>query len=120
RFKQGQLIFQREGFCITCHQAEGKGLPNSGFPPLAGSRWVLNDDARLIKLTLNGLHGPIEVLGKKYPGQVPMTPFGGLLNDEEVAAVLTYVKHSFVNEGTPVVADDVKPNRGAIADKKGF
>src|SRR5690606_4323632 len=66
-YKQGQLIFQREGFCITCHQADGKGLPNSGFPPLAGTRWVLDDDTRLIKLTLKGLHGPIEVQGKKYP-----------------------------------------------------
>jgi hypothetical protein len=32
------------------------------------------------------------VLLKKYPGQIPMTPFGGMLNDEEVAAVLTYAK----------------------------
>src|SRR5690606_28176013 len=120
RYKKGQLIFQREGFCITCHQADGKGLPNSGFPPLAGTRWVLDDDTRLIKLTLNGLHGPIEVLGKKYPGQVPMTPFGGLLNDEEMAAVLTYVKNAFGNKGTPINAEQVKAIRTAIADKTGF
>lgn len=119
-FKQGKLIFQREGFCITCHQADGKGLPNSGFPPLSGTHWVLDNDARLIKLTLNGLHGPIEVQGKEYPGQVPMTPFGGLLNDEEVAAVLTYVKNAFGNQGTPIEADQVKTIRAAIADKKGF
>lgn len=120
RYKQGQLIFQREGFCITCHQADGKGLPNSGFPPLVGTRWVLGDDARLIKLTLKGLHGPIEVKGEKYPGQVPMTPFGGMLNDEEVAAVLTYVKNAFGNKGAPIDADQVKAIRAAIADKKGF
>ncbi|HWK98583.1 MAG TPA: cytochrome c, partial [Parapedobacter sp.] len=83
-------------------------------------RWVLDDDARLIKLTLNGLHGPIEVLGKKYPGQVPMTPFGGLLNDEEMAAVLTYVKNAFGNKGTPINAEQVKAIRTAIADKTGF
>ncbi len=120
RYKQGQLIFQREGFCITCHQADGKGLPASGFPPLAGTRWVLGDDVRLIKLTLNGLHGPIEVLGEKYPGQVPMTPFGGLLDDEGVAAVLTYVKNSFGNTGTPISPEQVKAVRAAIAGKKGF
>lgn len=120
RYKKGELIFQREGFCITCHQADGKGLPNSGFPPLAGTRWVLGDDTRLIKLTLNGLHGPMEVLGKKYPGQVPMTPFGGLLNDEEIADVLTYVKNAFGNKGKTVDAEHVKTVREAIADKKGF
>ena len=120
RFKRGQLIFQRDGYCITCHQADGKGLPNSGFPPLAGSRWVLEDDARLIKLTLNGLHGPIEVLGQQYPGQVPMTPFGGLLDDEGIADVLTYVKNAFGNQGTPINAAQVAAIREAIADKKGF
>ena len=29
--------------------------------------------------------GPIEVLGRKYPGQVPMTPFEHMLNDEEIS-----------------------------------
>ena len=35
----------------------------------------------------------VGVLDKKYPGQVPMTPFAGMLNDEDVAAVLTYVRN---------------------------
>lgn len=118
QYKQGQLIYNQEGFCVTCHQADGKGLDASGFPPISGTRWVLEDDERLIKLTLKGLQGPIEVLGKAYPGQVPMTPFGGLLNDEEVAAVLTYVKNSFGNKGTPISANQVKIIRDATADKR--
>ncbi|PPL03633.1 PVC-type heme-binding CxxCH protein [Parapedobacter indicus] len=118
-FKKGQLLYAQDGFCETCHQADGKGLPSSGFPPLAGSPWLDSDD-RLIKLTLKGMQGPMELLGHKYPGQVPMTPFGGLLNDEEVAAVLTYVKNSFGNTGTPVNPEKVKAIRAAIADKKGF
>src|SRR5690606_32104676 len=76
QYKKGQLIYSREGFCVTCHQADGKGLDASGFPPLTDTRWVLDDDERLIKITLKGLQGPIEVSGKEYPGQVPMTPFG--------------------------------------------
>lgn len=118
QYKQGQLIYNQEGFCVTCHQADGKGLDASGFPPIAGTRWILDDDERLIKLTLKGLQGPIEVLGKSYPGQVPMTPFGGLLNDEEVAAVLTYVKNSFGNKGEPIKASQVKAIRDATVDKK--
>jgi len=118
-YKKGQLLYAKDGFCETCHQPDGKGLPSSGFPPLAGSPWLDNDD-RLIKLTLKGLQGPVEVLGHQYPGQVPMTPFGGLMNDEEVAAVLTYVKNSFGNKGTSVNPEKVKAIRAAIADKKGF
>ncbi len=118
-YKQGELIYARDGFCITCHQADGKGLPSSGFPPLAGSPWLDNDD-RLIKLTLNGLLGPMKLMGHEYTGQVPMTPFAGLLNDEETAAVLTYVKNAFGNQGAPVSPDKVKAIRAAIADRKGF
>src|SRR5690606_8545613 len=52
-YKKGQLLYAKDGFCVTCHQADGKGLPGSGFPPLAASPWLDNDD-RLIKLTLHG------------------------------------------------------------------
>jgi len=119
-FVKGKEIYEREGYCITCHQPDGKGLDPSGFPPLAGTDWVLGDEERLIKLTLHGLMGPIEVLGKTYPGQVPMTPFGGLLNDEEVAAVLTYVRNAFGNKAAVVSPEKVKAVRVATADKKGF
>ena len=120
QYKNGALIYQKEGFCITCHQANGKGLDASGFPPLDKSPWVLENDDRLIKLTLKGLIGPIEVSGKKYPGQVPMTPFGEMLKDQEVADVLTYVKNSFGNKGNPISADQVKKIRESIKNKKGF
>lgn len=118
-YKKGQLLYAQDGFCSTCHQPNGKGLPSSGFPPLAASPWLDNDE-RLIKLTLNGLQGPMEVSGQQYAGQVPMTPFGGLLDDEGVAAVLTYVKNSFGNKGAAVDPEKVKAIRAAIADKKSF
>ena len=120
QFKRGASLYQRDGFCITCHQADGKGLDISGFPPLEKSAWVHGNEDRLIKLTLNGLMGPIEVNGKKFPGQVPMTPFGGMLNDQEVADVLTFVRNSFGNKGAAVSPEKVKEIRASIKDKKGF
>lgn len=120
QFKRGAALYARDGFCITCHQPDGKGLDASGFPPLNGSRWVTGSQERLIKLTLNGLLGPIEVKGKKYPGQVPMTPFGAMLTDQEVADVLTYVRNSFGNQASAVSPDKVKEIRAAIEDKQGF
>ena len=74
----------------------------------------------MIKLTLNGLHGPIEVKGRKYPGLVPMTPFKGLLNDEEIAAVLTYVRNSFGNKASVIKPEMVKKIRAATASQAGF
>ncbi|MGV3639460.1 MAG: PVC-type heme-binding CxxCH protein [Adhaeribacter sp.] len=117
---KGKALYAREGACITCHQADGKGLTASGFPPLTGTEWVLGNEDRLIKLVLHGLQGPIEVAGKKYPGQVPMTPFGGMLKDDEVAAVLTYVRNSFGNKAPAVTPEKVKAVREATKNKTGF
>ncbi|MBC7922300.1 MAG: c-type cytochrome [Ferruginibacter sp.] len=119
-FVQGKAIYAREGFCITCHQPDGIGLSASGFPPIAGTKWVTGNDERLIKLVLNGLHGPIEVLGQKYAGQVPMTPFGGMLKDDEVAAVLTYVRNSFGNQASAIAPEKVKEVRAATKAKTSF
>jgi mono/diheme cytochrome c family protein/glucose/arabinose dehydrogenase len=116
----GKEIYAREGYCMTCHQADGGGLSASQFPPLAGTKWVQGDEERLIKLTLNGLYGPIKVLDREYGGQVPMTPFGGMLNDEEIAAVLTYVRNSFGNQAPAVSPEKVKEVRAATAEKTGF
>ena len=117
---QGSEVYAREGHCITCHQGNGKGLPDSGFPPLAGTRWVTGNSDRLIKLTLKGLMGPIEVLGKKYPGQVPMTPFEHMLKDDEIAAVLTFVRNSFGNKASPVTIEHVARIRNDYKSKLGL
>jgi mono/diheme cytochrome c family protein/sugar lactone lactonase YvrE len=119
-FNKGKTIYAKEGYCTTCHQPDGKGLTSSGFPPLTGTKWVTGSDERLIKVVLKGLLGPIEVAGVKYPGQVPMTPFGGLLKDDEVAAVLTYVRNSFGNKGPAISAEKVKKVRAETESKKDF
>jgi mono/diheme cytochrome c family protein len=106
-FVQGAEIFNREAHCVTCHQENGKGLPDSGLPPLVQSAWVTGDPDRLIKLTLKGLMGPIEVNGRKYPGQVPMTPFENLLKDDEIASVLTYTRNAFGNKASAIQQRDV-------------
>ena len=99
---------------------DGNGLSASGFPPLAGTPWVNGSEERLIRIVLNGMIGPIEVRGQKYAGQVPMTPFGGLLSDEEIAAVLTYVRNSFGNTASAITADQVKKVRYDSRAKSGF
>ena len=119
-YEKGFEIYHKDGYCGTCHQGDGNGLTASGFPPLAGTKWVLGDEERLIKLTLKGLYGPIKVLDKDYPGQVPMTPFEGLLNDEEVAAVLTYIRNDWKNKASVILPETVAKVRASISDKKGF
>jgi mono/diheme cytochrome c family protein len=92
------------------------------YPPLAKSEW-LDDDERLIKLTLKGLWGPIEVAGQHYDpskGVPPMMGFGEMLNDIELAAVLSYVRQSFGNDGELVTADAVRKVREETKDRVNF
>ncbi len=119
-FVQGEKVYHREGFCVTCHQPDGNGLSASQFPPLTNTKWVVGNEERLIKLTLKGMMGPLKLHGKTYPGQVPMTPFGGMLSDKEVASVLTYVRNSFGNRAAPITPEKVKEVREMISDKEGF
>ena len=119
-FVLGKEIYAREGFCGTCHQMDGGGLTASQFPPLRGTPWVTGSPERMIKIVLKGIMGPIEVAGREYPGQVPMTPYEGMLNDTEIAAVLTYVRNSFGNQASPISPDLVKKVREEVKDKEGF
>ena len=114
-------VFNRDAHCSTCHQPNGLGLPNI-YPPLTDPDWIDNDE-RLIKIALKGLWGPIEVGGKAYDptkGVPPMMGFAGLLNDEELAAVLSYVRQSFGNDGKFVSPEKVGEVRAATADRVNF
>nr|WP_256534290.1 PVC-type heme-binding CxxCH protein [Lewinella sp. JB7] len=114
----GEEIYGQEGYCGTCHQENGKGLAATGYPPLAGSPWVTGSPERLIKLVMHGMYGPIDVLGKHYEGQVPMTAYGGLMSDEEMAAVLTYVRNSFGNTASMIKPEQIDAVRTVTAGRK--
>jgi len=119
-FKLGKSLYHEEGNCTTCHQMDGKGVIASGFPPLVNSEWVLGDNKKLIKITLNGLMGPIKILGKDYEGKVPMLGYKSLMTDEEIAAVLSYIRNSFGNKAVPIQPSEVKKIREETRDKKGY
>ena len=114
QFSAGWDIYHEDGSCVTCHQKNGKGLRPSGFPPLMDSEWVLDDPEILARILLKGLIGPIEVNDWEYPGQVPMTPYENILDDEQMAAVMTYVRNAFSNRASAVTADFVAGVRAKV------
>ncbi|MEO5998261.1 MAG: c-type cytochrome [Chitinophagaceae bacterium] len=89
-------------YCISCHQADGKGDGNR-FPPLNGSEWVNGDNERLINVLLKGVEGPITVKGKSFEGVMPRHDF---MSDAEIAKVLTYIRLNFTNH--PVVIHEAE------------
>lgn len=121
-YKLGGEVFHRDAHCVTCHQPNGEGLMNI-YPPLKGSPWVAGNEERLVKLTLNGLWGKLEVNGKVFDtarGVPPMTPFGSLLKDNELAGVLTFVRNSWGNQAPAVLPGTVARVRAANRDRTLF
>jgi len=128
----GKEVYHREALCVTCHQADGKGIdsfPDKGkptfgsYPSLAKmtgyptNPWIDGEPDRAIKLVLNGMYGKMTFLGKQYgdvaAGQAAMTPLGQMLKDDEIAGVLTYVRQSWGNNLPPVTPAQVKKVREA-------
>ncbi|MBB5216196.1 cytochrome c oxidase subunit II [Parapusillimonas granuli] len=100
-FARGEKVYAAN--CVACHQANGKGLPNT-FPALDGSdKYVLGPKKDQILTVLNG-----------HPGTA-MAAFRDQLNDVEIAAVITYTRNAWSNAGKgqdPVVQPaDVKALR---------
>ena len=104
-FSQGKQLYAN---CQGCHQPNGGGTPGT-FPPLAGSDWVLGDPQRIAAVVLNGLGGEVVVSGKTYNNQ--MTPVGETWTDEQVAAVLTFIRNEWGNNAGRVLPEIVAQAR---------
>ncbi len=104
--------------CLPCHQPDGKGLVGV-YPSLVGSDWVKGDTARLIKVVLHGLEGPIVVNGQQFVMQnpIPMPSMAGL-EDQQIAEVLTYIRGEFAQSPQVVTAAEVKAVRSATASRE--
>jgi mono/diheme cytochrome c family protein len=103
--------------CIACHQSTGLGSPGQ-YPPLAGSEWAQGPASRVIRIPLHGLSGPLKVNGQEWNASMPA--FGGappLDNDENLAAVLTYVRQAWGNKAPPITPAQVTAVRAETASR---
>ena len=89
---------------------DGRGLQGT-FPPLAQSDFLAGDVDAAIRVLIEGRQGPITVNGKTYDGAMPNFS----LVDEDIAAVLSYVRSNFGNRGKSVAPADVRRVRGVLA-----
>ncbi len=106
--KRGRELYVKN--CFACHQMNGAGIPGV-FPPLAKSDFLAGDVDRSIRALCEGLAGEITVNGRRYAGVMPPA----MLNDEDLAAVMSYVLRSWGNRGTIVTAEQVRDQRAKTA-----
>lgn len=86
------------------------------FPPLAGSEYATAANvAAPIRIVLRGMEGPVTVKGAQFNGLMPPYGTGIDMSDDEVAAVLTYVRASWGNRASAVTPQDVAKERAATS-----
>jgi mono/diheme cytochrome c family protein len=99
--------------CASCHGAQGEGKPPH-YPPLAANQSIQMESAvNAIRMVLNGGYPP-GTAGNPMPYGMP--PFAGQLSDDEVAAVVTYIRTAWGNRGAAVSARDANQLRSAPLD----
>src|SRR5262249_13424955 len=84
RFDEGREIYKN--ICQACHQADGRGQDQLA-PSLVASRLALASPEIAARILLNGKEGSVGL----------MPPIGSALNDDQIAAVLTYVRREWGN-----------------------
>ncbi len=104
RFEQGQAKFAET--CAACHQVTGQGLAGLA-PPLVRSPVALGDPRVLARVVLNG----------KVRENLVMPPWKAALDDDSLAAVLTYIRRAWGHEADPVTPAVVAEARAATADR---
>lgn len=103
---QGSKVYDAQ--CAVCHGAEGRGKPPD-FPPLANNQSIQMASAvNPIRMVLIGGYPPGTATNPRPYG---MPPFGQTLSDQEVAAVVTFIRSSWGNHGVAVTVDDVNALR---------
>jgi mono/diheme cytochrome c family protein len=105
---RGQQLYGQH--CLSCHQADGGGVPNMQ-PAIAGGTWV-QGDARALALFV--LSGGFDSASRKESDVGNVMPAFRQLADEDIAAILTYIREKFGNGAAPVNASQVAEAREGL------
>jgi mono/diheme cytochrome c family protein len=105
--RHGARLYRQH--CASCH-TDGGGGQGTAYPPLAGNRSMAGaSPVNPVRMVLNGGYAP-STAGNPRPAGMP--PFSHALDDDEVAAVVSYVRSSWGNRGTLVSPVTVARLRG--------
>jgi mono/diheme cytochrome c family protein len=100
QFAAGREVYRNA--CQACHQPDGRGMDKIA-PPLVGSALALATADVPVRVLLHGKEGPIGL----------MPPVGQIFTDEQIAAVLTYIRREWGQGGEPVEPATVTSVRAA-------
>src|SRR5665213_3740334 len=109
----GQAVYRDQ--CSACHGLDGRGVAML-FPSLVQSSLAhASDPTSAIRLVLRGGRS---VATDAEPTAPAMPSFGWQLKDEQVAAVLSYIRTTWKPAASPVTAAKVEQIRQQLATRR--
>ncbi len=96
-----------EEACATCHMADGGGVPGMQ-PALVGSPVITGNPTLLIDLLLKGPKGVLPARSEPAAGDMPAFD---TMSDDDLAALVTYVRERFGKQAAGVTAAQVAARR---------
>jgi mono/diheme cytochrome c family protein len=104
----GQLLYGR--YCLSCHQADGSGVPNLQ-PPIVGGSWVKGDPRALALFVMTG---GFDSAARKDSAVDNVMPEFRQLSDADLAGILSYIRSKFGDGASAVTAADVAAARATL------
>jgi mono/diheme cytochrome c family protein len=104
----GQRLYGRH--CLSCHQADGGGVPNLQ-PPIAGGNWVKGDPQALAMFVMTG---GFDSASRKDAAVDNVMPEFRQLSDEDLAEILSYIRAKFGGGASAVTAAEVAAARATL------
>ncbi|WP_170864298.1 DUF7133 domain-containing protein [Fodinibius roseus] len=112
RYEKGRPLYRT---CMACHGKNGEGQSGVGAR-LSGSKWVQEDPEALVRIVLQGFSGRAEERGEEMTSVMPGHDY---LSNEDLAAILTYIRNAWDNKASPIDPETVREVREETRDKSG-
>ena len=107
----GAMVYAE--YCMVCHRADGKGMPRI-FPALAGNSAIYaRNPQSVVQIVMEGgrmPHTPYDRMAFAMPGF-------GHLSDEQLLAVVNFIRNGWTNQAPDVSLKEIRHMRQFLANK---
>lgn len=105
-FAKGKKIYEIK--CLSCHQADGGGVPNMNAPLDGATNVIGNNISRIYQIIKNGYNERIALDGYYYSNAMTPNPD---LKDQDIVEVINYIRNAWSNKAGTISLSQLKQQK---------
>lgn len=105
-FAKGKKIYEIK--CLSCHQADGGGVPNMNAPLDGATNVIGNNISRIYQIIKNGYNERIALDGNYYSNAMTPNPD---LKDQDIVEVINYIRNAWSNKAGTISLSQLKQQK---------